>query len=558
MRYPKLMRLLLPFGIAASGMMLLAGTASAESADVTAANIPVATGVSVATDTTAEVTDKPEEIELTGEWLDTVDGRIYSYADGSYAVEAQTIDGIAYLFDSNGVQQTGWQKIGGVWHYYNPESYEAAIGTQEIDGTVYLFDFTGAEKIGWRTVNGVRQYYNPETGKMESGWITYAGNRYYADKDTGKQTGEYTQDGIRYWLDSEYGNQGLGFVTFPDQTVSYYDANGTAINGWMTLKDTGNRYYFDDAYVMQTGWKTIGQETYHFTADGVLHTLWQTIDGKRYYFTEAGAMQKGWQTLNQLQYYFNESGVLQTGFQTIGGSQYYFAGSGAMQTGWQTISGNKYYFTAKGVMLTGMQTIDGKKYRFLNNGVLKQVKICLDAGHYGKYNRSPVNGTCYESDMSWKLHLYLKAALEEYGIEVVTTRPTQAGDLGLTARGNLAKGCDLFLSLHSNATGNTAIDAPLACCCVSGAANALGQQLANTVHNVMGTSQGGTIWNRVGEAGDYYGVLRGAAAVGVPGILLEHSYHTNLSATNWLLNNANLQRMATAEAAVLAAYFGMQ
>ena len=42
-------------------------------------------------------------------------------------------------------------------------------------------------------------------------------------------------------------------------------------------------------------------------------------------------------------------------------------------------------------------------------------RICLDAGHYGKYNRSPVVKEYYESDMNWKLHLLLKKYLEGYG-----------------------------------------------------------------------------------------------------------------------------------------------
>ena len=36
------------------------------------------------------------------------------------------------------------------------------------------------------------------------------------------------------------------------------------------------------------------------------------------------------------------------------------------------------------------------------------VKICIDAGHYGKYNRSPAVKDYYESDMVWKLHLLQK------------------------------------------------------------------------------------------------------------------------------------------------------
>lgn len=42
-------------------------------------------------------------------------------------------------------------------------------------------------------------------------------------------------------------------------------------------------------------------------------------------------------------------------------------------------------------------------------------KICLDAGHYGQYNRSPAIPEYYESEMNWKLHLLLKKELEKYG-----------------------------------------------------------------------------------------------------------------------------------------------
>ena len=94
-------------------------------------------------------------------------------------------------------------------------------------------------------------------------------------------------------------------------------------------------------------------------------------------------------------------------------------------------------------------------------------------------------------------------------MEVTTTRTTQAGDLGLEARGKKSAGCDLFLSLHSNACNSASVDAPLACCTVTGTMDVLGQQLANVVHQVMGTAQAGTIWKRQGDNGDYYGVLRG-------------------------------------------------
>ena len=188
------------------------------------------------------------------------------------------------------------------------------------------------------------------------------------------------------------------------------------------------------------------------------------------------------------------------------------------------------------------------------------MKICLDAGHYGKYNNSPANRAYWESDFSWKFHLLLKAALERYGVQIVTTRAAKDKDLGLEARGRKAAGCDLFLSLHSNAVGNSAsaTDYPLACCCIAGTADVLGLDLAETVQRVMGTQQKARILKKRGSGGDWYGVLRGAASVGVPGILLEHSFHTNLRATNWLLNDENLRRLAEAEAETIAAYYGLK
>ena len=80
---------------------------------------------------------------------------------------------------------------------------------------------------------------------------------------------------------------------------------------------------------------------------------------------------------------------------------------------------------------------------------MTKIKICLDAGHYDKYNKSPVVPEYYESKMTWKLHLKLKKYLEDYSIEVITTRANQKQNLELTARGKMAKGCDLFLSIHS-------------------------------------------------------------------------------------------------------------
>lgn len=189
-------------------------------------------------------------------------------------------------------------------------------------------------------------------------------------------------------------------------------------------------------------------------------------------------------------------------------------------------------------------------------------KICLDAGHYGKYNQSPANKAYYESDMNWKLHNLLKKYLEQYGFEVIQTRSSQAADMELTARGKKAKGCDLFLSIHSNAVGSGVredIDYPVAYVPLNGKGDKIGELLAECVADEMGTKQKSRIESKKGSTGlDYYGVIRGATSVGVPGIILEHSFHTNTKAVNWLLNDSNLDKLAKAEADVIADYYGMK
>lgn len=190
-------------------------------------------------------------------------------------------------------------------------------------------------------------------------------------------------------------------------------------------------------------------------------------------------------------------------------------------------------------------------------------KICLDAGHVGsKYNQSPVVKTYYESAMVWALHLKLKAQLEARGFQVVTTRASIDTDLGVYERGTASKGCDVFISLHSNACGTESVDYPVVYRAYDNKNNVdtLALKLAKKVGELMGTTQAGrTATRKNSSGGEYYGVLRGARAVGTPYyMLIEHSFHTNTKATKWLSKDANLDKLAVAEADILAEFFGME
>lgn len=191
-----------------------------------------------------------------------------------------------------------------------------------------------------------------------------------------------------------------------------------------------------------------------------------------------------------------------------------------------------------------------------------KVKVCLDAGHVGsQYNQSPVVKSYYESAMVWSLHLKLKAELEARGFEVMTTRANIDTDMGVYNRGAASKGCDVFLSLHSNACGTESVDYPVVYRAHDNLnnADAIALKIAKKIGALMGTKQAGrTATRKNSSGGEYYGVLRGARAVGTPlYLLIEHSFHTNTAATKWLSQEANLEKLARAEAELLADYYGL-
>lgn len=213
------------------------------------------------------------------------------------------------------------------------------------------------------------------------------------------------------------------------------------------------------------------------------------------------------------------------------------------------------------------------------NPLGRRLKICLDPGHAGYQNQGIIK-KYYESVMTWTLVGYLKKEFEKYpNIEVKLTKFSlnqeirkKNGEADIYKRGTLAKGCDIFISIHSNDAGSgkfaEKVDYPLAIVSAKTKKNGsklydvaapLGKRLAISVKSTMKTRQDYRVWVKKQKGDrDWYGVIRGAAAVKVPGIILEHSFHSNKRMCEWLLNKKNLKKMAKNEAAVIAKYYGIR
>ena len=199
----------------------------------------------------------------------------------------------------------------------------------------------------------------------------------------------------------------------------------------------------------------------------------------------------------------------------------------------------------------------------------KDIRILVDAGHYGKRNQSTVIAEYYESIRMWDLHLLLVDELRKIGFIVDTTREEQGKDLAVTERGKMAKDYDLVISLHSNATDNEEKDRVAVYYQVQTGeqfeidSKAFAKFIAPILNKAMECSGD---WktearksdydrDKDGYRDNYYGFLRGAADVKCTAILIEHSYHTNKRATEWLLNDDNLKLLASVEAEAIAEFF---
>lgn len=203
----------------------------------------------------------------------------------------------------------------------------------------------------------------------------------------------------------------------------------------------------------------------------------------------------------------------------------------------------------------------------------RQIKIMLDAGHDGRRNQSPVYPYYFESDFAWKLQTYLATELQAYGFAVGTTRLSQAQVMDVVPRGKASKGYDLFLSLHSDACGTPSVDR-VSCiylvnhqtCEAARVSKEIAEVLAPVITQTMGVKDAPKCYSKINGSDrngngittddDYYGVLYGAHQVNTPGIILEHSFHTNMNSAVWLSMDENVRKLARAEAQAIASYFG--
>ena len=178
-------------------------------------------------------TSTSTDILATSSWMYSNGRWWYKHANGSYTTKAwEKIDGVWYYFDDEGWMQTGWVKDNGTWYYLSE---------------------SGAMQTGWVKDNGVWYYLN-QSGAMQTGWVKDNGTWYYLDGSGAMQTG-WVKDGSWYYL----------------------DGSGAMQTGW--VKDNDNWYYLQDSGAMKTGWMKVSDKWYYAYSSGALAINTTTPDG---------------------------------------------------------------------------------------------------------------------------------------------------------------------------------------------------------------------------------------------------------------------------------------
>ena len=249
--------------------------------------------------------------------------------------------------------------------------------------------------------------------------------------------------------------------------------------------------------------------------------------------------------------------------------------------------------------------------------IASNIKVCIDPGHFDvKREVADVDEYEYVEGIAMlEVGLKLKELLKtEYGIDASLTRETgtilidgimddELDSSHISLRGEYAKKeeCDLYLSLHSNSNEENANDYPTYFQPIElnktiiilnttaldkeryiSMAIEIGKQLSKTNFELgLSTTEAfreahgheikewtkeyndslnelGTILYRAGKKGDYYGVLRGASNVSIPGMIIEHGFHSIQNTRKAAKNNELYQEWAKADATGIAIGFGFE
>lgn len=303
-----------------------------------------------------------------------------------------------YIFDENGLIQTGWQRINHKWYYANPDSsdpycYRRGVytikdkdyfffdgilvenGTVAYEGQIYITNANGEVEEIKEIPNGYTYTAYGEVlflkdGEYYTGWTKEG---YYAENGY-VQFRTIINDGENYYFVGRDGKKITNkWYKINEWEYVYAKADGVlAQNEW--VKYDGEWYYMDYIY-MTTGYCWIDGATHEFDENGVwlgevedvdfakLEDGWNYVDGEWFYYYN-GAPVYGNQLIDGVWYRFDYETAALLVNDFANGYYYDANGARANYTGWMQLNGEWYYFMDDHTTAYGIKQIGGAYYGF--------------------------------------------------------------------------------------------------------------------------------------------------------------------------------------------------
>lgn len=358
-----------------------------------------------------------------GHWV--VSGSCARYKVSGKSVKGLVaIKGKTYLFDSKGVQRTGWRRVNGIYYRFAPRSKAAAFATcgKVVNGVrlnkygqallsnknvvAELETMVAAQKLLDKLSKPLqskstklracfRYIINPKKIRVRvlhpwssqgSWWRRFANDIFYKRAGDCNSMGfamAYLANAIGYgkcmcassgghsWAridgrvyDPQQGNYAVG---------SYYGGVNYGRNetykAWITRGKVWKGKKISGAGVsVKRGLVKSNGALYFYNSKGrMLTSKWKSVKGKRYYFAGTGKAVKGGSVKVRGAYYvFSAKGVLLTGKKTrivkVSGTSYQVDKKGRAKSGWN--KPKTMCFKKDGAMCAGIELVGGKLMAF--------------------------------------------------------------------------------------------------------------------------------------------------------------------------------------------------
>lgn len=142
------------------------------------------------------------------------------------------LNGKRYYFNAAGVRVTGFFKVGTKWYYASVKTGNLLKGWQYIGGKIYYFSVKDYSRItpGMHRIGNATYYFNSK-GVRQISFIRVGTKWYYADKKTGKFVKGWKKiSGEWYYFDKKTMVKTIGWKTISGRRC-YFDANGILRKG---------------------------------------------------------------------------------------------------------------------------------------------------------------------------------------------------------------------------------------------------------------------------------------------------------------------------------------